>query len=238
MKVAVIGDVHGTTKFLECYNSILKNGNDVSKIIVLGDWFDPYDDIPVEHMVELYREFKSCRKNDGRIVSLLGNHDLDGYIISGYTNRTEFDPTWRKRIREELMENVPESYLVYRIGNWLFSHAGVSRTWMSDISEMDPSYPELMLSNRKGWTPEELDILCRYYDGDFSGYGNNPHQGCTWIRPYALVKDMFDYNQVIGHSQVENIVNVKTELGLKNDLWMIDNQRNPEYLTLEIEDAR
>ena len=42
MKVAVIGDIHGTTKFIDCYNNIQKNDTDVDKIIVLGDWFDPY----------------------------------------------------------------------------------------------------------------------------------------------------------------------------------------------------
>ena len=35
MKVAVIGDIHGTTKFLECYKNIQETDSDVEKIIVL-----------------------------------------------------------------------------------------------------------------------------------------------------------------------------------------------------------
>jgi predicted phosphodiesterase len=48
MKVAVIGDIHGTTKFLDCYMKIQQNDPKVDKIIVLGDWFDPYDNIDLD----------------------------------------------------------------------------------------------------------------------------------------------------------------------------------------------
>ena len=50
MKVAVIGDIHGTTKFLECYKNIQETDSDVDKIIVLGDWFDPYVDIDLDKL--------------------------------------------------------------------------------------------------------------------------------------------------------------------------------------------
>ena len=81
MKVAVIGDIHGTTKFLECYKKIQENDSDVDKIIVLGDWFDPYIEVDLDTMIERYNEFVNVWKSDSRIISILGNHDIAGYII-------------------------------------------------------------------------------------------------------------------------------------------------------------
>ena len=42
---------------------------------------------------------------------------------------------------------------MYRIGNWLFSHAGVSQDWIDDNIE----YKDMILSNKKGWTVDELE---------------------------------------------------------------------------------
>ena len=57
MKVCAIGDIHGTNKFLDCYMDIKKNDDDCEKIIVLGDHFDPYDNISLDEMAEKYSEF-------------------------------------------------------------------------------------------------------------------------------------------------------------------------------------
>ena len=56
---------------------------------MLGDWFDPYIDIDIDTMIERYNEFVKIWKSDDRIISVLGNHDLAGYIIQNdCTNRT------------------------------------------------------------------------------------------------------------------------------------------------------
>ena len=73
-KIAVIGDIHGTLKFIKGYEHILKHNDDVSKIVVLGDHFDPYGSVDFETMVERYNTFISCMKMDNRIVSILGKH--------------------------------------------------------------------------------------------------------------------------------------------------------------------
>lgn len=235
MKVCVIGDIHGTDKWHECYQKIRENDNDCQRIIVCGDWFDPYDNIPFETMMEHYNEFLNDLKNDNRIISLLGNHDLDGYIISGQTNRTCRVRSIHKKITDVLTSNLSNSYLVYRIGNWLFSHAGVSQDWIDDNIE----WKDTILSNKKGWTVDELEELCAYSPYDWSGYGNNARQGCTWIRPQALVKSHIEgYNQVVGHTRVERMFNLKDEIeNFDTNIWIVDNYGKPEYLTFEIEDC-
>lgn len=240
MKVAVIGDIHGTTKFLDCYEKIKREDNDVEKIIVLGDHFDPYTRISIETMMERYDRFIECCKDDSRIISILGNHDLDGYVIREDNSRTARDPKTRKTISDAIIKNLSNSYLVYRIGNWLFSHAGVSSKWLEVIKDLNPEYPNIIMSNRKGWEQWELDDLCSYYMFDYSNGGNHPMQGCTWIRPEALIKCLPEgYNQVVGHTQVYKICNLKDacpDKDIKNDVWMVDNRRQPEYLILNIEE--
>lgn len=233
MKVCVIGDIHGTMKWHDCYKKIKDNDNDCDKIIVCGDWFDPYDDISLDTMIERYHEFINDMNNDDRIISLIGNHDIDGYIIDGETNRTCRNRTSRKLISEEISSNLSNSYLVYKIGNWLFSHAGVSQDWFDSIEDGK----NIILSNKKGWTSQELNDLCVFYPMDFSGYGNNSMQGCTWIRPQALINNHIEgYNQVVGHTRVNEITNLKViDNSLDVDIWLVDNCGEPKYLTLEIE---
>ena len=234
MKVCCIGDIHGTDKFLTCYNDILKNDNDCEKIIVFGDHFDPYQYFSLEEMIEKYNKFSEILKEDSRIVSLLGNHDLSYYIISNdLTNRTH---KWRgaSKITDCIVSNLDKSYLCYRINDYLFSHAGVSKYWIDEIKQYvsNPNYVDRILNNYQGWTEEEM-FITSFYPFDESHYGDDVHQGCTWIRPTSLITcALDDYNQVVAHTGVKEISKVQMDNG--KDLWMIDTCGKPDYLTLNI----
>ena len=237
MKVAVIGDIHGTTKFQECYKNILEIDSDVDKIIVLGDWFDPYINVDLDTMIERYNEFVKIWKSDDRIVSILGNHDIAGYIITNdCTSRTIRNGKMSQRITDLIEPNLPESYLVYKIGDYIFSHAGVSQEWLNDIAQYSYcNYADAIMNNKKGWTEDELSDICVFYPYDFGGYGNNRHQSCVWIRPQALYDCAIDgYNQVVAHTRVEHIVKVSLKNG--KDLWIVDDDQKPNYLILNIDE--
>ena len=237
MKVAVIGDIHGTTKFLECYKNIQETDSDVEKIIVLGDWFDPYVDIDFDTMIDRYNEFVKIWKSDDRIISILGNHDLDGYILPNEsTNRTLRFDKMRKRLREVIEPNLSESYLTYKIGDYMFSHAGVSQDWLNDIGKIQYcNYVDDIMNCKKGWTEDELTDICTFYPYDFSGCGNNKYQSCVWIRPQSLYSCAIEgYNQVVAHTRVEEITKVK--LLNNKDLWIVDDDQKPNYLILNIEE--
>ena len=236
-KVAAIGDIHGTTKFLDCYEKILKNDPDVDEIIVLGDWFDPYIEIDLDTMIERYNEFVNIWKSDNRIKSILGNHDIAGYIIANdCTNRTIKFGKMAQRITDVIKPNLPESYLTYKIGNYMFSHAGVSQEWINEISQYTYyNYVDDIMNCKKGWTEDELSDICPFYPFDWSGCGEDRHQSCVWIRPSSLYNCAIrDYNQVIGHTRVNEI----TKVTLKNgkDLWLVDDDQKPNYLILNIEE--
>lgn len=235
MKVAVIGDIHGTTKFLECYKNIQEIDSDVDKIIVLGDWFDPYVDIDLEVMIERYNEFVKIWKSDDRIISILGNHDIAGYIINDNTNRT-YKGVSRQKIENVIKTNLSESYLTYKIGDYMFSHAGVSQEWLNDILQYSScNYVDDIMNCKKGWNEYELSDICTFYPFDFGGYGNNIHQSCVWIRPQSLYNCAIDgYHQVVAHTRVEEITKVSLKHG--KDLWIVDDDQKPNYLILNIDE--
>lgn len=234
MKVCCIGDVHGTDKFLTCYKNILEKDNDCEKIIVFGDHFDPYEHFSLDEMIEKYDKFSEILNEDERVISLLGNHDLSYYIISGdETNRTY---KWRgaSRITKCIQSNLDKSYLVYKIGDYLFSHAGVSQEWFDHKNAFYKESCDKVFENHKGWTEKELVQLASFSPMDFSHYGNDPDQGPTWIRPQALAQTPYgDYNQVVAHTRVKEISKILMDNG--KDLWLIDTCGNPDYLTLNIE---
>ena len=235
MKVAVIGDIHGTTKFLDCYTKIQQNDPDVDKIIVLGDWFDPYFNIDLDIMIERYNEFVDIWKLDDRIISVLGNHDIAGYIIiNDSTSRTRVGKMGQ-RIADAIKPNLSESYLTYKVGDYIFSHAGVSQGWLDEIGQYSyANYVNDVMNCKKGWTAEELSDICTFYPYDFGGYGNNKYQSCVWIRPQALYSCAIEgYNQVVAHTRVEEILKVQLLNG--KDLWLVDDAQKPNYLILNIE---
>lgn len=230
-KICCIGDIHGTDKFLDCYDMILKNDNDCEKIIVFGDHFDPYKNIHFSKMVENYNKFLEISKKDKRIISLLGNHDLSYYIIrTDKTNRTTGWRTGAEQISRLISINLSNSYLCYRIGDYLFSHAGVSETWFNGLSFGNQ---ERMLLNCTGWTVCELYETVKFYNDDMSYCGDDVHQGCTWIRPESLIKNpLYDYNQVVAHTRITDYQTLEMSNGKK--LYMIDTCGESNYLTLEI----
>lgn len=241
MKVAAIGDIHGTTKFIDCYKKISENDSDVEKIIVLGDWFDPYEDIDFNAMVERYKEFVNIWKSDDRIISILGNHDIGGYVVyNDRTNRTERSGKKIQIISDLIEPNLSESYLTYKIGDYMFSHAGVSQEWLNDIGEYNRThsridYVDAIMNCKKGWAEDQLADICQFYHYDWTRTGDNPHQSCVWIRPQALCSCAIEgYHQVVGHTRLEEITKVSLDNG--KDLWLVDDNHKPNYLILNIEE--
>ena len=129
-----------------------------------------------------------------------------------------------------------ESYLTYKVGDYIFSHAGVSQDWLNDIAQYeDCNYVDDIMNCKKGWTADELSDICTFYSYDWSSCGENPHQSCVWIRPQSLYSCAIDgYNQVVAHTRVNEITKLQLENG--KDLWLVDDCQKPNYLILNIEE--
>lgn len=119
-------------------------------------------------------------------------------------------------IDEQKNEFLQNTQWIFKYKNILMSHAGVSSVWIknsgiksiSGINKLEPS--EMF-----GFIPSPKN--------PFDQYGESDTQPPTWIRPRALVTCAFDkYTQIVGHTPVKNIFNVKQYNKTHPDIWLCD----------------
>lgn len=121
---------------------------------------------------------------------------------------------------------------IYKFDNIIFSHAGISETWLNNAG--------LTIDNINGRKPDELFGFTpdNYYDWT----GESITQPPTWIRVPSLIKSAYsDFIQVIGHTPVKEIVNVMDCKDIKKfpekytkskGIWMCDALPR-QYLIIE-----
>jgi hypothetical protein len=107
--------------------------------------------------------------------------------------------------------------------NIIFSHAGVSKVWLEqsakvkleDVNKLPPS--EIF-----GFIPDNRYDFC----------GESVTQSITWIRPTKLISCNIDgYDQVIGHSPVEEITSMVADNGQL--IYACDCLENKQYLVID-----
>lgn len=189
MKIA-IGDIHGRTNwkaFLE---------EPFSEAYFLGDYFDDYENTPTVYQVENFKRICEAARADNRIHLCLGNHDLhylkgcEGERYSGFQRYGRFD------IQEALEANFDLLKPIYKTGNILLSHAGITKTFMEEIHETDPlRINERFVENR---------MLLAHAGWD--SFGDSVHDGPVWVRPRSLLSDKLEgFLQVVGHTYQDMI---------------------------------
>jgi predicted phosphodiesterase len=221
MKILVLGDIHGRT----IWKQIVEKENP-EKVIFLGDYVSTHEDIDAIQQIDNLEEILRFKKaNSDKVILLRGNHDTQhlGYKwaeCSGYN--FEVAQYMQQEIKEEFLEN---TQWVYREGNIIFSHAGVSKVWMenNDLKHVD-QINELPPSDVFGFTP----------DNSFDYCGTSKTQPPTWIRLRELCFYGIDnYIQVVGHTPMQKVCNVKEEIKWSGvDIWACDCLPK-EYLIIE-----
>lgn len=204
MKQIVIGDLHGrdTWKYIVDHHGL----NDV-RYIFLGDYVDTHENIGWERQCDNLRAlytFKS--EHPDKVVLLIGNHDLQYYDnqlfgCSGFRMNTFRKANW---MYKEMIDNkVMMPMFIDEFGN-LFSHAGVSKFWF------DTWYENVTPDDVVSSGQYKLMSLGFSYDGDHTDpYGDDVHQGCTWIRPKSLVSNPIEgYRQFVGHTPMDKITHI------------------------------
>lgn len=224
-KIVVLGDTHGLNK----WEKIVKIEKDADKIIFIGDYFDSFDIQPVDQIENFKRIYDYKLNNPSKVELLIGNHDFhymtgieDEY--SGYNHI--FASQYRGLINKALDENFLK--MCHREDNYLFSHAGVSKTWCDDN--------DIMVNDD---IADEINELFRYQPKrfaftvgkSFSPYGDDINQTPIWIRPKSLELDAIDgFMQIVGHTQIVSI-----EYHMRQFRKSIDVDALPynEYLVIE-----
>ena len=197
-KVIVIGDIHGRN----IWKIIVENNPDADLYIFLGDYFTSRENINVEDQINNWEEILEFKRNNpDKVILLRGNHDIEA--LKKYYWAECYPKFYSDyfRIVDNFNIFINNTQWCYEINNVVFSHAGISKTWFtnvqekysfvqtfSDINNLEPT-------DLFGFTPES------YSDN----YGYSKTQPLVWIRPFTLAEDMFDNKvYVVGHTRQPN----------------------------------
>ena len=218
-KIVVLGDIHGRTIWKDI---IAKEHPD--QVIFLGDYVSTHENISDEDQVENLKEILRYKDEHPETILLRGNHDMQhlGYEsieISG------FFPHVAEMMADFKDEFLAKTQWIHLMGNKVFSHAGISKTWLEANN--------LTLDVINSLAPSELFGFNTSDPHDL--YGNSPEQPPTWIRPMALAGEMIpDYDQVVGHTAVDHCFNVKDVIvDTPFNLWLCDALDQGAYLRIE-----
>lgn len=207
----IIGDIHGRT----CWKDLVID--DCMNIFV-GDYFDPYEDIPFEQLMKNFMDILSYRLIHSNTILLYGNHDL--HYLTSKDRSSRYDAKNAKQIRELLEGSRPMFWgVAYGRGKTLVTHAGVTKEWYEKEFgayngetplEVARNINDLWFHNKTEFTfsPNASEFL------DMSG--ESPTHSPLWVRPWTLAEhNLFagtHYKQVFGHTQVDDTIIIDDSL--------------------------
>src|ERR1035437_6855535 len=123
MKIQVIGDIHGRRKWENLVDTTC------DQIIFLGDYVDAYD-LDNENIIEnLLNIIDFKRKNEDKVILILGNHDIQYMYIPDY-RCSGFRPEIANDIQDIFNNNRRLFKIAHQIDMNLFTHGGVTKQWV------------------------------------------------------------------------------------------------------------
>jgi hypothetical protein len=193
MKTVILGDTHGRPHWKQIVAS-----ESPDRVIFIGDYFDSFDNTAVEQMHNFQEIIDWKQSGQSEVIMLIGNHDY--HYMRGVTQYySGYQSGARPAIEQLLYENRQHMQMCYQMGDFLFTHAGVSYDW-------------LKINKWEGWesVEEKVNDLWEYTPNVFGFAGRDPYGDSTisspiWIRPYSLQKANRDtlrdqFIQVVGHT--------------------------------------
>lgn len=230
MKTLIIPDIHGRSVWKQMIEI-----ESPDRVVFLGDYFDSWT-IPGLYQIHNFKqiiEYKKSQKSE--IILLIGNHDFHYFPEIGYNRTSGYQGGLAPNITPIINDNRQHLQIAYQMGEFLFTHAGVSSIFMDQVFGKD------------GWNidnvAEELNELFKYkpksfqFNG-FDPYGDNKEQTPIWIRPRSLMSVnkkhplKKKYIQIVGHTNVKHIdFEGKGTGGRYYFVDTLDN-KDQEYLTI------
>ena len=200
-KILIIPDVHGRT----FWKTALKSG-DYEKVIFLGDYTDPYEIEGITNQ-EALKNFQSIlafkRRNQEKVVLLLGNHDLHYYSEYYYelTGGVRYDPITAVTLQRLFNKYRSFFQLVWETDwgdkHYLFSHAGITQSWLEGNMELIKK-PDARHLNRLLLTNEGMESLAQV--GEIR-WGDYPSGSIVWADIEELLSNpLSGIYQIVGHS--------------------------------------
>ena len=247
MKTIVLGDTHGRS-----FWKLITHKENPDRVIFIGDYFDSFE-IPGVEQIHNFKEIVEYKEtaftNDGTdnqkktdVILLIGNHDYH-YMAGIDEQYSGYQPTLAPTIQFELEDNKHHLQMAYQIGEFLFTHAGVSSEFMDSVF------------GKEGWRTEDIASLLneqfKYKPQTFGfgmavdvtkalyldPYGDSTGQSPIWIRPRSLMKDNREtlrkqVIQVVGHTGVTTMTGQEKMSGGR--YFLTDClEESGEYLIIE-----
>ena len=235
MKTLVLGDTHGRSLWkLIVYNE------KPDRVIFIGDYFDSFD-ISGLDQIQNFKEIVDFKeRGECEVILLIGNHDFH-YMEGVDENYSGYQSGLAPSIGFMLKDNSRHLQMAYRMGQYLFTHAGVSSTFMDDAFG-EGNWKEENIA-------DDINELFKYKPLSFGfgvycdphrftdPHGDSIHQSPIWIRPRSLMNSNYDtlrkkIIQVVGHTQVNKVDADGKADG--NRYWFIDCLgTSGQYLVIE-----
>lgn len=228
--IIVIPDVHGRSIWSDIVKKEVEDNPNVS-FIFLGDYFDSFN-IASKPQYDNAKAIIELSK-DKDVVYLFGNHDLHyidyNALCSGYNYST-----YKLINDDEEVVNFLKKRCVaaFKVGNFLFSHAGISGEWLKRIHLESDSYINMSYEALK---VKKYERALYFYELDYSRCGNNSKQGLVWVRPTHIdLSWSKDTIQVVGHTPLRGGIQVIEDGSNKLILCDCHDDRGTKFEYLKI----
>jgi predicted MPP superfamily phosphohydrolase len=223
MKTLAIPDIH--TFYPKAQRIIEKFYADVDKIILLGDYFDQWDDT-VDANCEMAKWILK-KLADPKMVCLMGNHEM-GYRFPTISNAK--CSGWSRSKSEEIKEILKKEDwdklpFFYFHNKYCFSHAGIDSSWACHpINGFSEKYLSSLVEEgiEKMKAGEDPEVFAPGQSrGGWAKVG-----GIIWNDFNRDFKPIEMVNQVFGHTPAPKPRNISW---VSSDNWCLDCNKDKSY---------
>jgi hypothetical protein len=195
MKIITIGDLHGS----QAWKKVDPERWD--RIVFAGDYVDSFD-YPDEQILSNFRQVIRFKQNNpGKVVLLLGNHDLayyfNGIIRHGCSG-------FRRRMLPVLFgiyyEEKENFQAAFQVGNYLWTHAGIVQRWYDQYikNQILPGDENLAFTLNRLFQNYYLPLF--HVSEERGGYDQDG--GIFWAHLTETLDDpLLGYHQIAGHTR-------------------------------------
>ena len=211
MKLVAIGDIHGR----DIWKQIIAKEQDADEFVFVGDYFDSFTVKGPDQINNFLDIIEFKKQSKVPVILLIGNHDHHYYPGVDDSGTSGYQTLMAPSIKYIVGDNKQYLQAAYQVGEFVFTHAGLSSEWLDDtIEDWNADNVVEKVNELFHYQPGKIAYRSYKQVGDqvygAQGYGNETFQGPIWIRPSALMtankktlrKKII---QVVGHTPQDNI---------------------------------
>lgn len=196
MKYQFFGDTHGEVHWRQLIDPECIQ-------VFLGDYFSPYRGQSYETCKSNLIDILMYKTQHPDTILLLGNHDIEAYVGEAYSRH---DYQHAQEIFQMFELNKNNFQIAAAIGDYLITHAGVTKEWKDRrIPDADINPQSLASAINQLWADKKYSAFSFEGNAEYwDTYGETSRQSPMWIRWKQLCQhNVFKgtpYKQIVGHT--------------------------------------